>query len=194
MDWNWIRTSRGFNCITLFYWFLFAGTGWVLHAMIGCNLDRLLLLLHEPALHWLLLQINYALILLGGVAFPYDFTFEAYGLFHLRGDQSWQNLKLFSMIFDSRMGCAHLCSLQHLECKGVSLPLCMTVKISLSTVTWGISACTIWCISIWGAWYLLCYLLWSIVFSRHAELSHYKLYISLIFTSVAHLFHHVWEL
>lgn len=53
--------------------------------MIGCNLDRLLLLLHELALHWLLLQINYVLILLGGVAFPYHFTFEAYGLFHLWG-------------------------------------------------------------------------------------------------------------
>ena len=56
--------------------------------MIGCNLDRLLLLLHELALHWLLLQINYVLILLGGIAFPYHFTFEAYGLFHLCGGQS----------------------------------------------------------------------------------------------------------
>ena len=53
---------------------LFAGTGWVSGAMISCNWDHLLLLLHELALLWLLLQRN-NVYLIRGCWFPLAFYF-----------------------------------------------------------------------------------------------------------------------
>jgi hypothetical protein len=80
--------------------------------MISCNWDRLLLLLHELALLWLLLHRNNVYLIRGVLISLGILLCEAYSSIHLSmGTEVGQNLKMCGLILAPRVY-LRLCSLQ----------------------------------------------------------------------------------